>query len=215
MAAGAPGAAATTAASCFGGAITMQLPAGYRDLSELRPVPDNQEVYVGVDPSGRATGSVVIIEIVESPAVPNEEVARYLWEDLADASDTFGWHRLPLPPRAAAALCGGGGGGGGGAMALAASAPLLDSPRVSYADLGAGFHEDRDSPPNLHVMALAVVRLPFVESDVVVYATLPSPGGRAAAVPGSAAETRAAEIARGMLASLCVHDWALFGEPTK
>lgn len=192
----------------------MRLPAGFRDLSELRPVPDNQEVYVGVDPSGRATGSVVIIEIVESPAVPNEEVARYLWEDLADASDTFGWHQLPLPPRAATALCGGGG-GGGGAMASAASAPLLASPRVSFADLGAGFHEDRDSPPTLHVMALAVLRLPFVESDVVVYATLPSPGGRAAAVPGSAAETLAAGIARGLLASLCVHDWALFGEPTK
>jgi hypothetical protein len=43
----------------FGGAISAQLPARYVDVSDFRPVPDNQEVWTDADKD-----ESVIVEIV-------------------------------------------------------------------------------------------------------------------------------------------------------
>nr|XP_016852799.1 PREDICTED: ran guanine nucleotide release factor [Anolis carolinensis] len=68
----------------FGGAFSVCLPPGSIDVSEMRQVPDNQEVFV--HPS---TDQSLIIELLEYQAgVPDENAARYHFEDLADASST-------------------------------------------------------------------------------------------------------------------------------
>ncbi|XP_032093997.1 ran guanine nucleotide release factor [Thamnophis elegans] len=66
----------------FGGAFSARLPPGSLDISELRQVPDNQEVFV--HPS---TDQSVIVELLEYQAgVPDENAARYHFEDIAGSS---------------------------------------------------------------------------------------------------------------------------------
>ncbi|XP_042329002.1 ran guanine nucleotide release factor [Sceloporus undulatus] len=68
----------------FGGAFSACLPPGGIDVSEMRQVPDNQEVFVHP-----CTDQSIIIELLEYQAgVPDENAARYHFEDLADASAT-------------------------------------------------------------------------------------------------------------------------------
>uniref|UniRef100_A0A8D0DIJ7 RAN guanine nucleotide release factor n=1 Tax=Salvator merianae TaxID=96440 RepID=A0A8D0DIJ7_SALMN len=66
----------------FGGAFSALLPPGSLDISELRQVPDNQEVFVHPD-----TDQSVIIELLEYQAgVPDENATRYHLEDIAGSA---------------------------------------------------------------------------------------------------------------------------------
>ncbi|KAM6450104.1 ran guanine nucleotide release factor isoform 1-T1 [Liasis olivaceus] len=66
----------------FGGAFSARLPPGSLDISEMRQVPDNQEVFV--HPS---TDQSIIMELLEYQAgVPDENAARYHFEDIAGNS---------------------------------------------------------------------------------------------------------------------------------
>ncbi|XP_026376727.2 ran guanine nucleotide release factor [Ursus arctos] len=62
----------------FGGAFSATLPPGALDLSDLRPVPDNQEVFCH-----RVTDQSLIVELLELQAhVQGEEAALYHFEDV-------------------------------------------------------------------------------------------------------------------------------------
>ncbi|KAL8732165.1 MAG: hypothetical protein Q9166_002912 [cf. Caloplaca sp. 2 TL-2023] len=68
----------------FGGAITTHLPAGYADVSNIREVPDHQEIYL--DASGFSS---IIIEITERAAQPptDQEALKFHFEDVVDEHD--------------------------------------------------------------------------------------------------------------------------------
>lgn len=62
----------------FGGAFSAILPPGAIDVSDLRPVPDNQEVFCHP-----VTDQSLIVELLELQAhVRGEEAARYHFEDV-------------------------------------------------------------------------------------------------------------------------------------
>ncbi|XP_007950422.2 ran guanine nucleotide release factor [Orycteropus afer afer] len=62
----------------FGGAFSAILPPGAIDVSDLRPVPDNQEVFCH-----HTTDQSLIVELLELQAhVLGEEAARYHFEDV-------------------------------------------------------------------------------------------------------------------------------------
>jgi hypothetical protein len=62
----------------FGGALECRFPEGpWRDVSDLRPVPDNQEVFTLQNTS-------IVIEIVERADVIDADVAAYYWQDLSE-----------------------------------------------------------------------------------------------------------------------------------
>ncbi|PVI07724.1 Mog1p/PsbP-like protein [Periconia macrospinosa] len=65
----------------FGGAITVDLPSTYGDTSQIRQVPDHQEVYL--DTNGY---SGVIFEILEYVDKPDEEALQYHFADLVDGT---------------------------------------------------------------------------------------------------------------------------------
>ncbi|KAL8812724.1 MAG: hypothetical protein Q9223_007222, partial [Gallowayella weberi] len=69
----------------FGGAITTQLPAGYADVSNIREVPDHQEIYL--DASGFSS---IIIEIAERVTDPptDHEALEFHFQDIVDEHDT-------------------------------------------------------------------------------------------------------------------------------
>ncbi|KAL8854065.1 MAG: hypothetical protein Q9221_001188 [Calogaya cf. arnoldii] len=85
----------------FGGAITANLPASYADISNIREVPDHQEIYL--DASGFSS---VIVEIAERVSQPptDQEALKFHFEDIVDEHDTSRtWHtgvaQLPhFPP---------------------------------------------------------------------------------------------------------------------
>ncbi|XP_055971093.1 ran guanine nucleotide release factor isoform X2 [Sorex fumeus] len=67
----------------FGGAFSATLPAGAIDVSDLRPVPDNQEVFCH-----RVTDQSLIVELLELQAhVQGEAAARYHFEDVGGVQE--------------------------------------------------------------------------------------------------------------------------------
>ena len=74
----------------YGGAMRAQIPQGWADMTDSRPVPDNQEVFMAQDGSGAS----LVFEIVERADVKDaagvrsadEGAARYHFDDVADAA---------------------------------------------------------------------------------------------------------------------------------
>ena len=66
----------------YGGACRAQIPQGWADMSDSRPVPDTQEVFMAQDGSGAS----LVFEIVERADVADDGAARYHFDDVADAA---------------------------------------------------------------------------------------------------------------------------------
>ena len=66
----------------YGGACRAQIPQGWADMSDSRPVPDTQEVLMAQDGSGAS----LVFEIVERADVADDGAARYHFDDVADAA---------------------------------------------------------------------------------------------------------------------------------
>ena len=73
----------STTYELFGGAITVELPQGLTDASDLRQVPDTQEVFLAQD-----SDVSIVFEILERVA-PDEptEVAKFHFDSLAHDND--------------------------------------------------------------------------------------------------------------------------------
>ncbi|XP_047665200.1 ran guanine nucleotide release factor isoform X2 [Tachysurus fulvidraco] len=66
----------------FGGAMSAVLPLNTKDISELREIPDNQEVFAHTN-----TDQSIIIELLEYQShVDDSEAARYHFEDVAGSN---------------------------------------------------------------------------------------------------------------------------------
>ncbi|KAI8500194.1 PREDICTED: ran guanine nucleotide release factor-like [Branchiostoma belcheri] len=69
----------------YGGAMCAFLPPDAKDVSLLRDIPDNQEVF-----SHACTDQSFIIEIVEFQQVPDQQAAKYHFEDIASSNEAVG-----------------------------------------------------------------------------------------------------------------------------
>ena len=69
----------------FGGAIVAQLPDGWMDASDARPVPDNQEVWLEPDGAERS----VVIEIMESAECADAQSGEVHFHELANGNDAL------------------------------------------------------------------------------------------------------------------------------
>ncbi|XP_038184364.1 ran guanine nucleotide release factor [Arvicola amphibius] len=78
----------------FGGAFSAILPPGAIDVSDLRPVPDNQEVFCHP-----VTDQSLIVELLELQAhVRGEAAARYHFEDVGGVQGARALHVLSVQP---------------------------------------------------------------------------------------------------------------------
>lgn len=66
----------------FGGALSVLLPSNAKDISDLRQIPDNQEVF-----AHPVTDQSIIIEILEYVDKDDEEAIRTHFSDLASDND--------------------------------------------------------------------------------------------------------------------------------
>ena len=72
----------------FGGAITSDLPTNWKDLSDIRPIPDNQECFqdsfVSDDPT------MLVVEILERQEhVEDDDAAGFFFNELAERNDAL------------------------------------------------------------------------------------------------------------------------------
>ncbi|XP_061189607.1 ran guanine nucleotide release factor-like [Saccostrea echinata] len=66
----------------FGGALTVHLPENAKDISDIRQIPDNQEVF-----AHPVTDQSIIIEILEYVDKDDEEAIKTHFSDLASDND--------------------------------------------------------------------------------------------------------------------------------
>lgn len=66
----------------YGGAITFSLPVSFADVSDVVPVPDNQEVF------GDQEGRCLVVEILEAVSdVADQEATRFFWDNLVQENE--------------------------------------------------------------------------------------------------------------------------------
>ncbi|KAL0216782.1 hypothetical protein P9112_008966 [Eukaryota sp. TZLM1-RC] len=136
----------------FGGAVCASIPPDWRDFSLDRPVQDNQEIFVD-----RSSGSVFVIDIVESPSVDASSMGKFHFDDLSESN------------------------GMEGAMVDSSGEPpfsmnLLTVPHQSCFLVGSGtvedyIYEDDKSKTKTLYTYLTILRFKESNTDILVYIT--------------------------------------------
>ncbi|KNE70372.1 hypothetical protein AMAG_14512 [Allomyces macrogynus ATCC 38327] len=190
-------------ASLFGGAIETTLPGGLIDVSTLRQVPDNQEVYVDQAPTGSDSVSVVIELLELASDAPIDAMAAFHLEQYADDTEAASYSVVSAA-EVPASTC-----------ALSAAGRPIAVRRIVGAMAAQKFNK-ADTQHDVYV-AQWVIRIPSVSTDLVITWNLPV----GAPWPGTAGENRpvvASELPSDALLAVCeqvvrhltVVDWGLF-----
>ncbi|XP_053574292.1 ran guanine nucleotide release factor [Bombina bombina] len=131
----------------FGGAFSTVLPPFVQDVSDLREIPDNQEVF-----AHSCTDQSIIVELLEyQEGVSDTEAARYHFEDVASSNDADGKSEVlsvqPLP------------------LAQLSLTSCTNAWALTGRQLVAKFNEQACNLVNMH---LALFRLPQYSTDLLV-----------------------------------------------
>ncbi|XP_061894450.1 ran guanine nucleotide release factor [Entelurus aequoreus] len=181
----------------FGGALSAFIPESAADISNLREIPDNQEVFVHPN-----TDQSLIVEILEYQAqVEDQDAARFHFEDIASsnaASQDGGAQEVtdvvPLP-KSELSL-----------SACSSAWALTGTQCVSK------YNEEARNKVSIH---LGVFRLPQFDTELLV--TFNDPQGinpassSAAAAAGTDGEPWTVQDFQQLLRSLTLHNPGLFG----
>lgn len=184
------------------------------DASRLREIPDNQEVWLS--PTGDDS---IIVELLEHEAVSNEDSAKHFFMDLAEANDAQDnatveeKHEIDLTSLT-------------GLLSHATAEQL----KGAYCCLLIGRQQVakyKESARNDVRLCLGVIRLPSVETDLLITLNCPvavnpeSSSAAAMAGAGVGEEAGGASLAAPSsvppdvvlrcLTTLCIRDWGLFG----
>ncbi|KAL1551017.1 ran guanine nucleotide release factor-like [Salvia divinorum] len=188
----------------FGGAISSTFPLRFQDVSNIREVPDHQEVFV--DPTRDES---LIFELLDLKTdVADHGSATWFLQDLANEQDAEGATVLEQS-----------------GVFEADALRFRDSPAVITTAVGqmaiSKGRQGRDAQ-NLVKVYLANLRLKDVGTDVLITAYEPvmiNPLSESAATVGAGLAVPAAqsgcmpmeEVFRGAVSSFKVNDWSLFG----
>ncbi|XP_035509900.1 ran guanine nucleotide release factor [Morone saxatilis] len=190
-----PGGSAGLSHPLFGGALSAVLPHSATDTSELREIPDNQEVFAHAH-----TDQSLIVELVEYQGeVADQDAARYHFEDIAGSNKA-------LEP---------------GAFEVTGVVSLPKS-ELSLADCSSAwmltgtqcvskFNEEARNTVTLH---LGLFRLPQFSTDVLITFNDPqsiSPDSSSAASAGTHREPWTVQDFQRLLQTLTLHNPGLFG----
>lgn len=177
----------------FGGAISMptEHTSGWLDASDVRQVPDHQEVWT--EPCGHADRSLVV-ELLEALPGTDEEAAREHFVELCDGciAGQLVLMAPVLPVEQAEA-------GASGTVALA--------PAVAMS----GMQQLADGTRAL--ASVVLVRLHAQATDILVAVYRPLPAAPSPAEAEAAAADAA--LAASVRTTLAVQDWGLFGGEAK
>ncbi|KAJ3016624.1 hypothetical protein HKX48_003936 [Thoreauomyces humboldtii] len=200
----------------YGGAISISLPHSFIDVSSLREVPSNQEVFVHA-----STDRCFMVELLETDTdVPDDRMGAFHWSQLAedngaeeqDISTTLMGSDRKTEETSDVPV------------------PLVDRPCTTVVVTGfqwiAKFNERSATARNQVSVRLAVVRIPSVGTDLLVSYNHPvvigqdsSSNPTSAGQEGNGAAVAALDMTEGdvdlmfrrVVGSLKVLDWGLFG----
>ncbi|XP_059197279.1 ran guanine nucleotide release factor [Centropristis striata] len=179
----------------FGGALSAVLPHSAKDVSELREIPDNQEVF-----AHQHTDQSLIVELVEYQGqVADQDAARYHFEDIAGSNKA-------LEP---------------GAFEVTTVVSLSKS-ELSLSDCSSAwmltgtqcvskFNEEARNTVTLH---LGLLRLPQFSTEVLITFNDPqtiSPHSSSAASSETHREPWTVQHFQRLLQTLTLHNPGLFG----
>ncbi|XP_016456872.2 uncharacterized protein LOC107780806 [Nicotiana tabacum] len=197
-----------TERALFGGAISSTFPLRFQDVSNVRQVPDHQEVFV--DP---ARDESLIIELLDLKVdVADSGSATWFLQDLANEQDAEGTTIIEQSAVfEATGLC-------------YRNTPAVISTAVGQMAVSKG-RQGREAQ-NLVKVYLANLRLKEVGTDILVTAYEPlliNPLSESASTVGAGVAVPAAqsgimpmaEVFKLAVPSFKVHDWSLFGTATR
>lgn len=192
----------------FGGAIQAAVPAEFADVSVLRQIPDNQEVFA--HPGNDSSVIFELLDFQEGVVSSDAAPALFHWKNLATEADALETEILFAHDVPSSSLSPGFASGESSAIASVA----CGHQRV------AKFKDAREAANTVRV-TLACVRLPRVSTDLLIVFNEPvviheeSSSAKAGCAVDPAATAAAnppvPTVLQDALSSLVVRDWNLFG----
>ncbi|KAM3620186.1 uncharacterized protein V6R79_019479 [Siganus canaliculatus] len=179
----------------FGGALSAVLPHSIRDISELREIPDNQEVFAHAH-----SDQSLIVELVEYQGqVADQDAARYHFEDIATSNkalETDAFEVTSVVPLPKSELL----------LSDCSSAWMLTGTQCV-----SKFNEEARNKVTLH---LGLLRLPQFSTDILItfndpQAISPESSSAVAVEPHTVLWTL--QDFQRLLQTLTLHDSGLFG----
>ncbi|KAJ3130453.1 hypothetical protein HK098_000018 [Nowakowskiella sp. JEL0407] len=181
----------------FGGAVESLIPSSFIDASDLREIPDNQEVFIDT-----LTNESLIFEILElEEDIPNEQAASFHFQQLASDNDASDESEI---------------------ISIEYLRPGIDlthmqnDAHLTYLFGRQKIAKYRDTDPlarNVVNIYLICIRLFSVQTDFIITYNHPiafGPASREIAGVWSSSENDAVEKFRASVQSFEIKDWTLF-----
>ncbi|KAM8889067.1 ran guanine nucleotide release factor [Synchiropus picturatus] len=179
----------------FGGAMSALIPHGAKDVSELREIPDNQEVFAHAD-----TDQSLIVELVEYQAqVADQDAATYHFVDIAGSNKASEPGSSNITSVVSLS-------GQDVSLSQCSSAWML-----SGAQCVSKFNEEAKNSVTIH---LGLFRLPQFSTDVLVTFNDPQTiSSESSSAPAAGKHEGAWTVMdfQDLLKSITLHDTGLFG----
>lgn len=189
------GGSADEARPLFGGALSAVIPHSATDISDLREIPDNQEVF-----AHSHTDQSIIVELVEYQAqVADQHAARYHFEDIAGSNKALEPGAFEVTSVVGVPKC-------DMSLSECSSAWMLTGTQCV-----SKFNEEARNTVILH---LGLLRLPQFSTDVLITFNDPqsiSPDSSSAAAVGTYREPWTVQDFQRLVQTLTLHDPGLFG----
>jgi hypothetical protein len=199
----------------FGGAIQARIPASFRDVSDVRQVPDHQECWqqleAGDAGGGGGHGCLLVVEVLQHQQdVANDGAAAYFFQDLAESNASLQSSFVAVPPgRMSIATRN---------LALPPDAALCFGVGHQRVRMGRDFdisgNRRLDQEEKFIRVDLCVIRLPSVSTDLLVTVSTPTandPPNENSNVQQQQQPVATSEVFREVLSTLEIRDWGLFG----
>ncbi|KAF0508263.1 Mog1p/PsbP-like protein [Gigaspora margarita] len=186
----------TTLRDLFGGAIVAHIPPTFIDVSDIREIADNQEVFADIN-----SDESIVIEILQYVNEPsNEDAVRYHFASLAHDNDAEDFNTIQQITEL-----------------TALEVPKLPPDTPKYLLVGqqqiSKFDERDPSARNLVTILMALFRFPNIQTDIVITCNIPVILG---ATSSSRLVTQEGDVNEGyeefrkILTSFDIKDWGLF-----
>jgi hypothetical protein len=187
----------------FGGAITCESPTAWRDVSDIRQIPDHQECFQETE------GAVLVVDILQRQAeVSDADAAAFFFNDLAESNGVTSasdirWETRPPPPRTATAI----------EQTNDNNATILCA-GIGFQKVALGRDYDyegnrrQDQEVRLIRVELCVFRLARVETDLLVTISKPVPNPNE---PPYEDPQPWSDAFQRVVSTLRIRDWGLFG----
>ncbi|XP_077326797.1 ran guanine nucleotide release factor [Lithobates pipiens] len=179
----------------FGGAFSALLPPSIQDVSDLREIPDNQEVF-----ANQHTDQSIIVELLEyQGGMTDPEAARYHFEDVATSNDAQEKAEIisvePLP------------------LAQLSLSSCSSAWALTGHQLVSKFNEQAQNTVTIH---MALFRMPQYSTDLLVtfndpVAIDPASSSASSGISNGSSALWTQEDFNRLLCSFRLHDPGIFG----